>query len=408
MTKKQKKISTIIIITVHPFSERDYVRFGIDTFLENGYAIKVFVIFPMFTQNYADNVIPEIKNGIESKIISSANKIRSELRQYSPENCMIIMNCHIVYNSLKLYRVLKEYSIDYSIVNLGSIPAIKNDGSLKSAFIAAKIKRYIQLFSLRAVCDKFLTILPKKYYWLLGVTPAKYYLVGGAIALEAPFGIYFSDKTTIINAHSMDYDRYLEMDAYTFSVNDINSKYCVFIDQYLPHHPDNAVSYGKSPCSEEKYYSALNIFFEYIEKKFDIKVIIAAHPRADYSLHPNAYPNRTIILGKTNYLVRDADFVIMHNSTAISYAVLFKKPILFLTTNELIENYGGMYNDSISTFAQYFGQAPINIDTDYSQLSEIPKINEKLYDKYINDYIKIKGSPDKKIWEIFIDEIEKC
>ena len=144
-----------------------------------------------------------------------------------------------------------------------------------------------------------------------------------------------------------------------------------------------------------------------MKKKFSVKVIIAAHPRAEYNLHPNAYPHRTVISGKTNYLVRDAEFVIMHSSTAISYAVLFKKPIIFLTTDEMKNNYGGLYDDATHTFARCLGQTPINIDGNYSSLCEIPKINDKLYEKYINDYIKIKNSPEKKIWDIFINEIEK-
>ncbi len=218
---------------------------------------------------------------------------------------------------------------------------------------------------------------------------------------------YISDKTTVINTHSMDYDRYLEMDPSKPAYLDKLSKYCVFIDEYFPFHPDYVVAGVKPPCTENKYYPSLNKFFDYVEKKFNLPVIIAAHQRADYNSHPKAYPYRTIISGQTNYLVRDAEFVIMHSSTAISYAALFKKAILFITTDELKENNDGLYDDAICTFARFFGKAPINTDGDYSSLCEIPAIDEKLYDKYINDYIKVKGTPKKKIWEIFIDEIEK-
>ena len=35
------------------------------------------------------------------------------------------------------------------------------------------------------------------------------------------------------------------------------------------------------------------------------------------------------------------------------------------------------------------------------------KINQERYTAYKNKYIKISGTPEKKIWEIFISNIEK-
>lgn len=408
MSENPRKYDAIIIITTYPLSERDYLRFGIDTFLNNGYDVKVLAVYPMIAEKYFDIVVPNIKRYKDSKQISTIAELNSEFCKYSSENSLILVYCNLVFKCLKIYGEIKKHSFDYGVAILGSLPSVNDTKPPNISSIYAKIKWYLKILSVRAVCDKFFTIMPKRYCWLLGVTPAKYCIVGGASALRTCSDDYYiSDNTNIIQAHSLDYDRYLEM--YTCSPSDLNiySNYCVFIDEYFPYHPDYIINGEKSPISEENYFPSLNRFFDYIEKKFNLKVIIAAHPRADYSLHPHAYPNRTIISGKTNYLVRDAEFVIMHSSTAISYAALFKKPIIFTVTNEMIVNYRGLYNEATVVFARCFGQTPVNIDEDYSSLSEIPKIDEKLYDKYINEYIKIKGSPDKKIWEIFIEEIEK-
>lgn len=406
-TTNCKKYSTIIIITLYPLSERDYHRFGIDLFLKNEYTVKILTLFPLFTKDYAKIGVHNLMEYEGHKQIFTYNELSSELGNYSPDSSLIIMHCPIMCNNLKIYRVFKNYAFDYAITNLGNLPSPTHHDSPKCYISSYTITQYIQSFSVKAVLDKLLALFPKKYYWLLGITPAKYYLVGGVSALKIDSEYYITDRTTIISAHSMDYDLYLDMVTSKSSQMNFKYKYCVFIDQYFPYHPDFAIDTGKSPCSEEKYYPALNQFFDYIEKKFNVIVIIAAHPRADYHLHPHAYPNRRVISGKTNLMVRDADFVIMHNSTAINYAVLFKKSIIFLTTDEMKYNNMGFYYDEIYTFAEYFGQTPINIDGDYSSLCEIPNIDDNIYEKYINDFIKIKNSPEKKIWEIFIDEIEK-
>ncbi len=399
-----RKYTTIIIITIYPLSERDYQRFGIDTFLKKGYSVRVLDICPFITPNYADIVVSDKKEYSDYKQIRNADELRLELDKVSSDNCLIISLCSIVYGALSIYRTIKKCSFDYAVVNLGSLPCVSHHGDNYSILLYKKIVRCLKLISVRAVCDKLLSTIPSKYYGLLGITPAKYYLVGGMIASKSTSNYYISNETTVIYAHSMDYDRYLDMEA--SQPAELNcTKYCVFIDDYLPFHPDYAVIGLKNPCSENNYYPALNKFFDYVEKKFNLKVIIAAHPRSDYNLHPNLYSDRTIISGKTNYLVRDAEFVIMHSSTAISYPVLFKKRILLITTNEINESNSLDYK-YIQVFAKYFGQTPINVDEDYSSFT-IPNVDEKLYEKYINDYIKMKNTPEKKIWEIFIDEIEK-
>lgn len=390
---------------VSQLSEYNYHRFGVHTFLENGYSVKLFDISPLLTSNYADIVVTDKKEGFNDYVlIHSVDELGLELEKYAPKNCLILFGLELGYRTFMIYRIFKKYSVDYAFMVLGNLPhGIHRADSLP---LCAKIIRYIKLFSIRAICDKIFSLMPRKYYGIFGIMPAKYYLVSGMDALKFAPCVYISSKTTVINAHSMDYDRYLEMDLSKPADLDMHIKYCVFLDEYYPFHPDYILAGVKPPCSENKYYHALNRFFDYIEKKFNLSVIIAAHPKANYNLHPNAFPNRVVIYGKTNYLVRDAELVIMHDSTAINFSILFKKPILFITTDELKET-ANLNNEYISEFAEYFGQIPINIDEDYSSLCAIPNIDKELYDKYKNDYIKMKNTPEKKIWDIFIDEIEK-
>ena len=90
---------------------------------------------------------------------------------------------------------------------------------------------------------------------------------------------------------------------------------------------------GLRPIDPERYFSSLNVYFARLEAVLGIRVVIAAHPKANYQA--TRFDGRTIIAGRTPELVRDADLVISHHSTSISYAVLAEKPIVFVYTSDM-------------------------------------------------------------------------
>ena len=65
-----------------------------------------------------------------------------------------------------------------------------------------------------------------------------------------------------------------------------------------------------------------------------MKIIVASHPKLDFK--NKEYGNFEHVKGKTMELVKDCSLCLTFNSTAISYAVLFKKPIIFLSNNFFI------------------------------------------------------------------------
>ena len=79
------------------------------------------------------------------------------------------------------------------------------------------------------------------------------------------------------NINYFDYDDFLST---KFSQRIIPEKYCVFHDEYLPHHPDFSML-GINTVDEKLYYKDLNIFFNLIEETYKVKVVIAAHPKAE-------------------------------------------------------------------------------------------------------------------------------
>jgi hypothetical protein len=142
---------------------------------------------------------------------------------------------------------------------------------------------------------------------------------------------YDLKNANIININYFDFDDYLRVNKIELF---IKSKYCVFIDQNLAYHPDIIIC-GLKNINAERYFSDLNNYFNFIEEKFDLKVVIAAHPKAHFYSENNPFSGRDLYFGKTCDLVSNAVFVLTHHSTALSYAVLFQKPIIFLNSKDI-------------------------------------------------------------------------
>ena len=147
----------------------------------------------------------------------------------------------------------------------------------------------------------------------------------------------------------------------------------------------------------------MNIFLDKVEKEFKKKIIIAAAPKSEVKKISQLFNNRKVVINKTFDLIRESELVIVHKSTAVSFAVLLKKPILFLTSDELNKTWFG---DDIRDQAMLLSSKVFNVNqkTKISK-KDIYSINEKKYKKYINDYIKYPRSKKINNWDLFVQSI---
>ena len=112
----------------------------------------------------------------------------------------------------------------------------------------------------------------------------------------------------------------------------INSNYVVFIDQGYPSHPD-LIKKGYQSKSELNFVLSYNLFFDYIEKKYSTRVIIAKHPKS--SVNNNYFAGREVIVNMTKSLILNSKFVIAHSSLINLFAVYNYKKILLIYNSEL-------------------------------------------------------------------------
>ena len=136
-----------------------------------------------------------------------------------------------------------------------------------------------------------------------------------------------------------------------------------------------------------------------------MKIIIASHPKSDNVGSLDYLGNRTAILNKTEELVRGSEFVISRNSSALTYAIVYKKPIFFIYSNETKRHVGNF--SSINTLSSYFKIESINIDENISenQIKSLMNFDEKLYNSYMKEFLT--SNLENKNYRIILNYLNK-
>lgn len=183
----------------------------------------------------------------------------------------------------------------------------------------------------------------------------------------------------------------------------VEVKYAVFLDIYLPYHSDLRLV-GMSPIDPERYYRELNHFFSALEDQHHIEIVIAAHPKATY--RGNEFSGRKIFWGETPELVKDAELVVAHASTSVSYAVLNYKPLLFIFTDEMKECYKNSFLPHILSMASYLDALLVNISQLEAQTTLNPtQVKEERYDSYRHEFIVTDGLEGEESKKVFLKEL---
>ena len=139
-----------------------------------------------------------------------------------------------------------------------------------------------------------------------------------------------------------------------------------------------------------------------MEKNFKKKVIVAGHPKA--KKHPY-FRNREVISDKIVELSQNCHSAIVHTSTAISFPIIFYKPIIFIVNDEMLR-VDSKKKDKILSFSKQLNSKIFNIDKD-NYIDGIKgcfkNINKKKYNDYYKNYISYKSKINKRIGEIICD-----
>ena len=386
----------IIYLTDQPFDERNYDRFGIQAWLDRNWTVEVWDLTPwaqprMWQDFTAYGREPRYFSGYFA--IKSARELSARQRRCGPVRYFVDLTGD-TYHSLRSRLPLTRSGADRITCALGALPvpdAARNGG------IAGKWLR------LRSVGPKGVlaalrdTALTKAAAAL--AAPGLVVVAGRASAQRV------ADQRTIIRAHNFDYDIYLKLAP---SQPASGEAYAVFVDQDYCFHPEFTCKESATAITPARYFPTVCNGLRSLSAGLGMQMRIAAHPRATYRQRGvNYFEGFAVEYGRTAELIRDCAAVVCHDSTAIQFAVLFEKPVIFVTTDELAACYEGK---SISKVAAELGKVPINLDGELGAVDWRGQLRTDAgkYAQYRSQYIKSDGSPELPIWDIVIDRVESA
>jgi hypothetical protein len=315
-----------------------------------------------------------------SRDINSFRELKEHLKKEELTNTVFVLQVYFEWRVLSLYLIMTRFGC-----KIVYFPWVTHARKALITRIIDKL-RPIDLF--RASLN-LITKLCKK----AGLVK-KYDLVftAGRLTRDA-----FKDHRRMVNINYVDYDYY------QLSQNNperiISGDYCVFLDEGCVYNEDVKIL-DMEQLDSGKFYGALNHFFNDIEKRFNLKVVIATHPGIKYD--KNVFLGRESYEGKTCELVKDCKFVISQSSTSTSFAVLHKKPIILIYTDEYAVKRKVNFR-TLEFLSNKLGLKSYNIDLrEDLDTFEIPAINTDLYDNYKYSCLTSKESENELSKDIVI------
>ncbi len=383
------KITKIIYLVESPFSQRDYKRFGVEVFLNNGFHVFIYDFTPFLRPQVDASRINEPSN---YKGVIKFKRRRDAIAAINKQgrDCFIISIIAYNVKTFSIFKSISRHDVPYAVFAVPAIPRPNRQ-------IHVTARKIISLTPRKFIKHmQFLfTRIPPGF---LKINSATFFLASGKKTPNRPT---IDHKTKTIWIHTLDYDIYLEDKNSEKKEEDI----AVFLDEDYVFHSDYTSLGIPALTSAEEYFPFLCNFFDYIETKLDLEVVIAAHPRSHYEELPDYFQGRKVIRGKTAELVKKAKLVILQNSTSINFPVLYKKPMIFVTTDRIEKT---MYGGYISKFASYFRKTPINISRNVSiDLEKEFYVYEEGYAKYKQDFIKMEGTEELLFWQVISNKIKE-
>jgi hypothetical protein len=242
-----------------------------------------------------------------------------------------------------LFLLLSKYNCTISVFGRNMFPSYEKKMSLINLFKKANLSNLVSFIK-----SKYLIFLKKtgriKSYDIIFMGGSEGWKGIGKYSYEE------IEKSILVKVNSDDYDRYLE----NVNVSSIvKHPYILFLDEYLPLHPDTQL-FNIHNIKPEDYYPQLNLFFDHIEKLYNLPVVIAAHPKAELYKEINFFGGRKVLFNATAILTKFSNFVIAHDSTSINLPVSFRKNIMFITSNKIKKNIYSVHANVI-TFSEFLG-----------------------------------------------------
>lgn len=388
---------TLLLLLKNPFSVRDYDRMGIELLRQSFNLYILDCSFWLMPQTFdSREVSPQICDEVVQ--ISSLRAFRQFVAK-APAGLAIDYVGQFSVQAILMFHFVKSAGFRIVVLDSGAFPLPQQWQRLGYSWQSIIYSFKSHLFS-RAMRKLGRVLLLK----ILPDQRPDIALVAGSSWATDPRFIVARVK---IPAHSFDYEKYRCISADNLPTS--SPAWALYIDESLPSHEDNSELGYDAPVSFERFSVALKKFFDRFEQESGITVRIAAYPSARSDAYYEAmFGDREVVFGQTAELVKGATVVFAHASTAISFAVLWRRPLAFLVSEELRKSW---YMPWVLAPQSLLRSPLVDIDNEFSGRVLAHgglAIDATRYEAYEKTYLRSPASPDASIWEIFKQGVESC
>ena len=404
--------TTIVIVYPYKFTEGHYRRFEV-AFLAKHVAVEVwdtgYWVHRKFVQNVAAS---SADKNIVAKIGSFLDLLRAVRRLGTKSSNSVVAITLLRPTNLRdlicLLAIRWRASALVEVLNRGvpgdSSSVAQEEPKQEKPRVIRKLITGIRLIrereyarALRLLHSKVAGVLTD---WL-SIRPTHRILAGRT--MEQTYRQESESKGIAVSAgSSWDFSNSLAYSALEESAP-IDGPYAVLLDSAGATSASDANVRGVKPVlSAEQFYPALAVCLDRWEHELDISVVVAAHPRTKWQDYPEEFGFRKVYHNRTESLVKHCEFVITRFSAAVSYAVIYNKPIVCI--------YNEQMRADATTFrylqeaAKTLGVSPINVDDPPSSIAQYLSVNKDLYRRYTADYLTTVVDP-KPNYRVILEDI---
>ncbi len=388
-------IQKVVYIGYQPLTEKVIQDFYFNQLLENKFSVEYWDLSTIYFSKKK-----EVKVNAEYiRFFNSIKEVENEIKIQNLKTTLFISQMTFEFRILNLYKLFTKYNCITGFFARGASPHFSDNSLIYNRF--SRIKKIFNSNDLINYLGNFYCTFLKKHNLISCYSVVFRAGERGTTTIGRGFW-YDEKKSKIVDVNSFDFENYISSKK---NNRIIENKYCLYLDEYLPFHPDFDLLNIKT-IEPNNLYTTLNRFFDKLESEHGIEVVIAAHPKADkYNSH-NYFNNRKVLFNETATLSRDAEFIIAHNSSSINFAVLNHKPVISILTNDII-NEMNMYSIYIKLVSISTGSNLINIDDNSIIDIEIPIVDNKKYNSFKYFILTSKKSENFISSEIFIETLKK-
>lgn len=414
MTGQTTKPIRIAILLGAPFTEQNFERVGIP-YLSSHFEVMVFDCL-----NWLGRDAGEIKckraHWQHFTTINTESDLDAAMRDFKPDYAIDAIGLGSY--TVNIQNLLVRHNVKFVVPRAGALPVPGVTDRLSDFFAGKSLVMRAEAGDLsvsstgpnrRGMNRKRIGILIAK---LIGkvrqviavrknITPPDICLLAGNKSLD----FYTKKSPTIIWIGSNDFHQFnkARLDVTSNRNGPVEGGYLLFIDDAIATANDWKILNIKPPVTASEYYPMLRAFFGRLESFYGVPVVIAGHPnsKSDDSYSSNL-GGRKVFFGETAALVLQSTMVLIHGSTATSYAVLARKPTMFFTTRELD---GAAYGIHVRTMAKSLGRPLVFMDDlGNDELGSYPiEIDERKYKLYETNYLRSALSREDAPWQAFIN-----